>query len=183
MKAVLFILLIIIVIIGILIHISCQNVEGYLSGIGSLASIVGIAIAIIQIIQLKGKTEAVDTAVNHLKTEVFKFTTYADINTDATLIDEIESYARNSEVMPTLIKLKLLKDDMVKLKGYLKCKDFENYVPNDLNRHITNLGICILPLSSHDKNQPIDWDVIIKYLEEIKNWLGYMAGSLKGDKI
>ncbi len=166
---------------------------GHMSLIGSLISIIGLTIAIWQIIQ--AKDAAIDSSIMAKKakdavstnaSEINKYLSYASVSQCERLVDEIESFlhAKNNDRL--FLRLKELKDSLIDIKAnprisqvvVLRKKEYDKLLL-DIESDILSVGKALDPSSS----AILQYDIILGHVEKIKTNLTSIASDLKYEKL
>ena len=166
---------------------------GHMSLIGSLISIIGLTIAIWQIIQ--AKDAAIDSsimaknakdAVSTNTTEINKYLSYASVSQCERLVDEIESFLHSKNNDRLFLRLKELKDCLIDIEANPRIsqvilqrkKDYDKLL-RDLESDILSVGKALNPSSSVS----LQYDIIFDHVEKIKTNLTSIASELKYEKL
>ena len=167
------------IVISLLLHKKYSGFCDYLSIIGSIASVLGIIYTLYEIFKIKSTAEAINVAIDNNTNSLSQYTTFKDINVLSTIIDEIEAYARQNKIEPTLIKLKYLKDEIGILKEFLEKSD-SNLQPIKISStQMSKLNMFITQLSGILNPTEVNWSELIEILEKIKDQLNKAVGAMK----
>ena len=170
---------IVLIVISLLLHKIYSEFCDYFSIIGSIASVFGIIYTLYEIFNLKSTAEAINVAIENNTDSLSQYTTFKDINVLSTIIDEIEVYAREKKIEPTLIKLKYLKDEIAILKEFLEKSD-PNLQPIKISStQFSKLNMFITQLSGILNPTEVNWSELIEILEKIKDQLNKAVGAMK----
>lgn len=158
-----------------------RTLINYLSLIGTLASLLGLAIAIIQIIALKQISFVTQSAINEAKDKLLLSISINDVAEAAELIGEIENALGLQKYEVANIRIKELK---IKLLQFKKDNEFLKIVSEErikviidfLSIQITSLLLVIHNVDELAKYEP---DSFFEYLQEISTYLSEFKNSIK----
>lgn len=179
------VLLVILLLICIGLYHYHKEYEPYITIIASVSSIVGVLISIIEILNVSKTTEAVSQSLEDTKKEISEFLSFSDINEMTRLIDEIEAYVNDDHFESAWLKLKELKASLDKQSTFIN-KTYKAYdYPKHLSKHKIRLTMDIKNIYNNvtDQSTPLDKSVVIEHLENTKECLHEMSGTLKSHKI
>ncbi len=165
-----------------------KSVDSIISIVGSIASVVGIVVAIWQIHSLKNKTEAVSLALKKAREDMSNLTIFAEVNKHSQFINEIEQYVRSDRHSEALITYKDLKEKLTVLAGYIQMKDEYVEQHRELRKLMDNSGgdiktLTSIVLAAKGMLFSVDKENVLDNLEKIKTFLDNTPGMLKGRKI
>lgn len=179
------VLLVILLLICIGVYQYHNEYEPYITIIASVSSIVGVLISIIEIFNVRKTTEAVSQSLEETKKEINDFLYFSEINEMTRLIDEIEAYLNEDHFESAWLKLKELKSNLDKQTEYIR-KAYKEYdYPKRIVTHKTRLTMDIKNIFNNlsNKSIPLNKSVVIEHLDNIKECLHEMSGTLKSIKI
>lgn len=111
-----------------------------LSILGSIASVVGIAITLYQMREIKLTTKATQIEVKNRMDDIEQFFTYAEIEKSETFSALILSYIRGQEYEAAALKIEEIKKILFNIKNNLKLQNIDNI---EIQKCIQNLSIDI----------------------------------------
>lgn len=179
--------ILLLILTGICIYInSChKDYEHYITIFATASSIIGVIISIFEVLNVRKTTEAVSVSLNETKKEINDFLNFSEINEMTRLIDEIEAYINNNHVESAWLKLKELKGNLDKQSEYINKICLNSDYPSRLKNHRIHLGMDIRNIYTTINNHsiPFDSSVVIKHLDETKECLHEMSGTIKTKRI
>lgn len=179
------VLLVVLLLICIYVYRCHNEYEPYITLFASVSSIVGVLISIIEVLNVRKTTEAVSQSLEETKKEINDFLSFSDMNEMTRLIDEIEAYLNDDHFESAWLKLKELKAILDKQTAFIK-KAYKEYdYPKRLSNQKTRLTMDIKNIFNNirDKSTPLDKSVVIEHLDNIKECLHEMSGTLKSNKL
>lgn len=178
-----YILSIIGVVISLLLAMKLQK-EGkgiyeIVSVVGSVASLFGLIIAILQISSLKKIAEETNRAVEETKAELIQSISISDVSKAIKLIEQIQMYAGNKKFEAAHLRLQDLRILLIQFKGNaqsVRLNDKGKYddLLADLGIHISNLYNTIFM-----KEKSINIVVLNQTLEDVAAILASLENELK----
>lgn len=166
---------------------------GHMSLIGSLISIVGLTIAIWQIIQAKEAAinssvmaEKAKEAVATNTKEINKYLSYASVSQCERLVDEIESFLHSKNNDRLLLRLKELKDSLIDIKVNPRISQVVSRRLREYNKLLHDIESDILSVekaSNPSSSAELQYDIIFNHVEKIKTNLTNIASELKYEKL
>ena len=166
---------------------------GHMSLIGSLISIVGLTIAIWQIIQAKEAAinssvmaEKAKEAVATNTKEINKYLSYASVSQCERLVDEIESFLHSKNNDRLLLRLKELKDSLIDIKVNPRISQVVLRRQKEYNKLLRDIQSDILSVekaSNPSSSAELQYDFIFNHVETIKTNLTSIASELKYEKL
>lgn len=166
---------------------------GHMSLIGSLISIVGLTIAIWQIIQAKEAAinssimaESAKEAVSSNTKEINKYLSYASVSQCERLVDEIESFLHSKNNDRLLLRLKELKDSLIDINANPRISQVVSQRQKEYNKLLRDIESDILSVekaSNPSSSVGLDYDIIFGHVEKIKTNLTNIASELKYEKL
>ena len=178
-------LLVVLPLLCIQVYQSHRDYEPYITLFASVSSIVGVLISIVEVLNVSKTTEAVSQSLEDTKKEISEFLSFSDINEMTRLIDEIEAYVNDDHFESAWLKLKELKASLDKQSTFIN-KTYKAYdYPKHLSKHKIRLTMDIKNIYNNvtDQSTPLDKSVVIEHLENTKECLHEMSGTLKSHKI
>ena len=164
---------------------------GHMSLIGSLISIIGLTIAIWQIIQTKKAAidsskmaKAAKKAVSENTTEINKYLSYASVSQCERLVDEIESFIHSKNNDRLFLRLKELKDNLIDIKANPKIP--HEIIQKDLDKMLLDLESDILSVGkilNAESNNTLDYNLLLNHVEKTKTKLTSISSDLKYEKL
>ena len=188
MKIILYVAFFIVLIaICLILHQTNEETDLYISIVASAASVVGVAISVMEIVGVKSKTEAVENSLKQARTNIGNFLTFSEMKQMSVKIDEIEAYLRSHRNESALIKLKDLKDYLCETHTYINSKVSQidsTFSDSELRQVIFNLCLDVRTLHNVvNGSEQINYDIMFKNLENAKDALGRISGIIKSSKI
>lgn len=178
---------IVLTVICLILHQTNENADIYVAIIASVASVVGVAISVMEIVGVKSKTEAVEDALRQAHVSIGNFLTFSEMKQMSVKIDEIEAYLRSHKNELALIKMKDLKDYLCEARTYIKSSIHQmddTCFDDELQNVIFNLGMDVHTLQKVvNSSDLINDDIVFKNLENTKDILGHISGIIKSSKI
>lgn len=163
-----------------------------MSLIGSLCSLFGLVVAIVQIvkstkasIEAKKAAENVKTVVDKNIHELNRYFSYSSISQCEKLVDEIEALIHSKSIDRLFVRLKELKDSVIDISNNNKLERFIKSCNTDFNKNIILLQTDIDAIGKkiNDSNNTINFDIIFTHAETIKTDLTKIASKLKYEKL
>ncbi len=156
----------------------------WLTAGASAFSIVGVGISLFEIVGVKSKTKAVEESLLEMRKEINSFYSYSEINEMARMIDGIEIYLRNNNLDGCHVMMKDLKTKLiVQSENWKRNADDEELV-RKMKNCLIDLGVDIKSIySALTKDSPLDDEIVVGHLENIKEKLNEKAGQIKSEKL
>jgi hypothetical protein len=147
--------------------------------VGSIASLVGISIAYLQILSVKRISESTNRAIDTTLNELMKSFSISDLSKAIKLIQEIQSLIRAEKQESALLRMQDLKSILIQIK-HIKILDgkYENEDYKTLN---TNLNIDISNINMYLIKQKagISFPKICENLESVTTFFAELENNLK----
>lgn len=149
-----------------------KDFDSILGIVGSVASIIGIVVTIIQVQESIGASRAAESAAKNAVDNLSKFKHATDISAMLSLVDHIETLLTSKEYLAARMSISDVKVALIKIRD-----DRENLLPQEskanIQATIRDLGIDIVNLTkaSTDTTNSVvlSADEIVKHLENAKN--------------
>jgi hypothetical protein len=159
-----------------------ENKLDIISGIGvvgSIASLVGILIAYLQILSVKRITESTNLAIDTTLNELMKSFSISDLSKAIKLIQEIQSLIRAEKQESALLRMQDLKSILIQIKhikildGKYESEDYKSLNTN-LNIDISNINLFLIK-----QKTGISFPKICENLELITTFFTELENNLK----
>lgn len=169
------ILSLIAVVICVILHLKLDNSSDYdslLGVVGSVASIIGIIVTIMQVQDSISASRAAETAAKTAVDNISKFKRATDMSAMLSMVDHIETLLTSKEYIAARISISDVKVALIKMKT-----DGDNLLPKEsktnIQSTIRDLGIDIVTLAKASNETTISASLsieeIVKHLESAKN--------------
>lgn len=124
-------------------------------------------------------------SLEETKREINDFLSFSEMNEMTRLIDEIKAYVNNNHFESAWLKMKELKANLDKQTDYISKAYKEFDYPKRLSNQKIRLTMDIKNIFNNisDKSTPLDKSVVIAHLDNTKEFLHEMSGTLKSHKI
>lgn len=150
-----------------------------LSSLGSIASVVGIAITLYQVIKVKSVTKATQIEVKKRMDDVEQFFIYAEIEKSETFSALILSYISRKEYEAAILKIEEIKKILFNIKN----KNLQNVDDIEIQKCIQNLSIDINSIRAKKMTGTnFDIEIIIYNLGNVNGILQNISTKLKVGK-
>lgn len=148
-----------------------RDLLAYVAVFGTIASIVGLILAYIQIMSIRETSDQIKSEVDKTINRVDVIVSISDISKTKTLIEDIQTYLRSKNFYGAIIRMSDLKEALVSAK-YLRGLE-EIPKPGVYNRCIINTGIAINSINDYLVRKESEPDVatIMQHLEITKQLL------------
>lgn len=150
--------------------------------VGSVASLFGFIVAIIQIIKTRSSSEAARRAAQDAKSRVHNYVSLSDIYNATRMLDDVKRYLRKENYQAAELRMSDLRGRLTKVKNHEILEEldregeFKNII-SDLGMEVTNLNKSMMDSSkTYDGSKPIG------KLEEAKDIMQEMASRIKFGK-
>lgn len=155
----------------------CPSPGDYISGVGSVASLYGIVIALWQLKQVKSAANAAKDAVETKMKEIDSFLTFADTKRHIEICNSLNLYLSRKEYEAAAIRLEQLREVLVNLKH---SKDLSNNEMNSASIHTLNLGTDILSLRKHlAGTAKLNLGVVFLHVSNVCDFLENVSSKIK----
>lgn len=156
-----------------------RNLLAYVSIIGTLASIVGLVLAYMQIISLKKTSNLINEEVQKTIKRVNNIVSVSDLSKSRKQIGEIQVYLQHSNYQGALIRMKDLKDELVSAKFIKGLEEIDG--TEDYNNVILTTGIDINILNDCiiKSRSTVNTSLITKNLEKTRELLVEFDNKIK----
>lgn len=156
-----------------------KDLNTIVSAIGSVASLFGLVIAIIQLYGLRQITEATKRAVSDTRAQLILQISISDITRARKTIEQIQHHAKHNENSLTHLRLQDLRTILLQFssdKRFVSLVDKHSYADllSDIGIHTRNIYNTMI-----DKSKPIDVTVINQTLEDCSTLLTTLETQLK----
>ena len=149
----------------------------YISGVGSVASVYAILIALWQIRQTRTVAQAAADAAREKSKEIDKFLSFANINRHIEISNSILQYLSSGQYEAAIIKMDQLKELLIDLKEN-KLIDGDDWKTAHMS--IIKLGTDVLSLRKQLSGYNcLDENVIIIHVSNINTFLQEISAKLK----
>ena len=149
----------------------------YISGVGGVASIYGIIIAICQIVKAKNAAEAAKDAAKKKSKEINDFMSFANISRHIEISKSISSSLSSKQYEAAIIKIEQLKELLVELREYGGLSDEDS---RSASLYISKLGIDIVSIGKQLSGQNnLEDDVVITHILNTNTFLQEISAKLK----
>lgn len=146
----------------------------------SFATIIGFIIVIFQIIKLRTITEETRKTANETKDKFFFFICATDIAKAIKIIDEIQDFNRSKRIESSLLRMKDLRYEIIKLKNSTTIASFIS--SDTFQKHLLDLATIINSFDKamcYNEIEKIDFSKYNEKLYEISNTLSDIETQLK----
>lgn len=149
----------------------------YITGIGSVASLYGIIIALYQIIQAKSAAEAAEIAAKQKIKEISHFMSFANISRHIEMSNSIPAFLSAQQYEAAIIKIDQLKELLVEIVEYEGLSDVERRIASS---HITKLGTDIISLRKQMNGQNnLEQETVVTHIINTNTFLQAIYAKLK----
>jgi hypothetical protein len=93
------------------------SLDAILSGLGSIASLVGVAVALVQLHSIKQTSEATEKAVRDTHQALINTLTVSDVSKALRLVEEVQAYAGESKHESARLRLQDLHHLLIQFKN------------------------------------------------------------------
>lgn len=153
------------------------SISDYMSGVGSVASIYGIIIALCQIVKAKNAAEAAEEAAKKKSKEINDFLSFATISRHIEISKSIPSSLSSKQYEAAIIKIEQLKELLVELREYWGLNVDER---KTASLHISKLGIDISSIRKQMSGQNIlEEGVVVDHIVNTNTFLQEISAKLK----
>lgn len=150
----------------------------WISLIGSIASIVGLPIALYQIYKIKSNTQITNDAIVKTSKEILRTYSIVDIAKYCAIIKLIQNLLNSSKYEIAVYQMRELKEVMIELKE-LRLLDIGNF-KEEMSSHIISIGTDISNLQKQiSANKNVKIEIIIDNLDKIARLLNEVQAKLK----
>lgn len=153
----------------------------YISGLGSIASIYAIIVAIIELKSVKKTTEETKTAVNDKLKEINHFLSYADVERHVEMCKSIAPNIQGMQYEAAALHLEELKKVLFEIKNNNTFTEKSSY---DINQMVIRIGTDITALRRKwISHEDINSATIITHVNEVSTFLQEISTKLKNQAI
>lgn len=153
------------------------STSDYISGVGSVASLYGIIIALCQIVKAKNAAEAAKEAANKRSKEINDFMSFANLSRHIEISNAIPSFLAAKQYEAAIIKIEQLKELLVELREYDSLSDNEK---NTAHLYVTKLGTDIVSLRKQMRGQNnLEEDMVVTHVMNANTYLQEISAKLK----
>lgn len=165
--------------IGVKLYYGGKGALDIFSAVGSVASLFGLAIAIIQIDSVKKTTEATKFAVEETRKQLLINISIADVARAIKLIEQIQVQIGGKKYELAHLRMQDLRASLLQFRGHERFK--ESTVDADFNAILKNVSIHIINLFNaiYTKEKDINIAVINQTLEDTAKVLVTFEDHLK----
>jgi len=173
------------IVVGVLAYVAIYYISkgsnvtiiDYISGVGSIASVYGILIALWQIRQTRTSAQAAESAAKMKSKEIEKFMSYANISRHIEIANSIPPFLASGQYEAAIIKIDQLKELVVELQG---SRDIDSNYKKSAIFHVIKLGTDIVSLRKQLSGYNcLDKDVIITHVTDVNTYLQEISAILK----
>lgn len=155
----------------------CTSPGDYISGVGSVASLYGIAITLWQLKQVKSAANAAKYAVEMKLSEIDSFLTFADTKRHIEICNSINLYLTNNEYEAAAIRLEQLREVLVNLKH---SKELGQDDMKSAFFHTLNLGTDIQSLRKQlAGTAKLDVNIVFQHISNVCDFLENVSSKIK----
>lgn len=155
-----------------------NEIDVYISVIGSIASLYGIFIAYLQIRLVRERTEETQKAVTDKLAELNKHFSVIDVSRIHSVGKEIQAYIHASKLEVALFRMRDFKDEIVLLRQNQDLLSDSQKLT--FNQCVKDIGSDIANLSAnYKKKDQVSVDTINEHIDTILTLMSEMAGSIK----
>ena len=155
----------------------CTSPVDYISGVGSVASLYGIAITLWQLKQVKSAANAAKYAVEMKLSEIDSFLTFADTKRHIEICNSINLYLTNNEYEAAAIRLEQLREVLVNLKH---SKELGQDDMKCAFSHTLNLGTDIQSLRKQMAGTAkLDVNIVFQHISNVCDFLENVSSKIK----
>ncbi len=155
----------------------CTSPGDYISGVGSVASLYGIAITLWQLKQVKSAANAAKYAVEMKLSEIDSFLTFADTKRHIEICNSINLYLTNNEYEAAAIRLEQLREVLVNLKH---SKELGQDDMKSAFIHTLNLGTDIQSLRKQMAGTAkLDVNIVFQHISNVCDFLENVSSKIK----
>lgn len=178
-------LLVICVLVGVAVYYIGKSNHAtnadYISGVGSVASVYAIIIAIWQSRKAKNAAEAAESAANRKSKEIDKFVSFANISRHIEIANSIPPFLAAKQYEAAIIKIDQLKELLVELK---ENRDLGSDDRKSAQMNVIKLGSDIFSLRKQLMGyKTLDEDVLIVHISNVNTFLQEISAKLKKKEI
>jgi len=148
-----------------------RDVLAYVSIFGTMASLVGLILAYIQILSLRDSSDQIKKEVKKTIDRVDNIVSVSDLSKTKALIEDIQTYLRSKNFYGAIIRLGDLKEALVSAKYTFGLEKIQK--TTDYRQCVMNTGIDISTINDFliKKETEPDVTLIMKNLEKTKQLL------------
>ena len=153
----------------------------YISGVGSVASVYAILIAIWQSRKAQNAAEAAESAANRKSKEIDKFMSFANISRHIEIANSISPFLAAKQYEAAIIKIDQLKELLVELK---ENRELSSEDRKSAQMNVIKLGSDIFSLRKQLMGyKSLDEDVLIVHISNVNTFLQEISAKLKKKEI
>lgn len=158
----------------------CSTPIDYISGVGSVASIYAIIIALLELKSVKQSTEEIRKAVAAKTKEISSFLTYAEIEKRKEMCNSIYNSINGCQYEAAAMKLddiRILLIEMRENRSGRIDKGAMNKLISDIGNDSVNLRNCWMT------KEELDSKIIFKHINSVSNVLSNLSANIKSEQL